>query len=413
MMFTILNFLLFLILGSMALLAGYLLLLTFAATKAQKITSFSAEDPVHRFLILIPAHNEEALLPSSLKNLAELNYPAELFEIHVVADNCTDQTATVGRAGGAIIHERTDLTQRGKGYALTWLLNQLAAQNRPEYARAALVILDADTVVSSNFLRVMDAHLQQGEQVIQAYYAVRDPSRAWTTSIRYIALAALHFLRPLGRMVLGGSVGLKGNGMVFAAEVMKNHQWSAHLTEDIEFHMQLILAGRRVTFAPDAIVEAEMPDTLRGAQTQNARWERGRLEMARHYLPALWQEAIHALRAKQPQKAYLLVDAMMEHLIPPFSIYVAASVFLFFVALLLPTGNITPLKTLNLALATALIFAQIIYTFTSLILVKAPRKIYTALFYAPIFVLWKIGVYLKVFSKEEQQEWVRTARNAP
>lgn len=397
----------------MAILAAYLLLLTLAATKAQKITPSTGKTPIHRFLILIPAHNEERLLPSTLANLKQLDYPSALFEIHVVADNCADQTAIVGREGGAIVHERNDLTQRGKGYALTWLLGQLEENKHSDPIPEAIVILDADTVVSSNFLKVMDARLSSGEQIIQAYYAVRDPSRSWAISIRYIALAAIHFLRPLGRMVLGGSVGLKGNGMVFAAEIMKNRQWSAHLTEDIEFHMQLILAGSRVTFAPDAIVEAEMPDTLKGSQTQNARWERGRVDMARQYIPALWKGVLNALREKQFRRAYLLFDAIMEHLIPPFSIFVASSVFLFLLALLLPTGNITPLKSANIGLGIGIILAQIIYTFTSLILVKAPGKIYKALFYAPIFVLWKIGVYLKVFSKEEQQEWVRTARNTP
>jgi cellulose synthase/poly-beta-1,6-N-acetylglucosamine synthase-like glycosyltransferase len=214
-------------------------------------------------------------------------------------------------------------------------------------------------------------------------------------------------------MVLGGSAGLKGNGMVFAADVMKKHQWTAHLTEDIEFHMQLILAGGCVTFAPDAVVEAEMPDTLKGAQTQNARWERGRAEMARRYIPALWREVRKAMGARHPRRAYLLLDAIAEHLIPPFSIFIAASVACLFIVLILPSGNMSFLKTTNLWLGTGIILGQIIYTFTSLSLVHAPRKIYTALLYAPIFVLWKIGVYLKIFSKTDQREWVRTARNEP
>ncbi len=409
-MFTALHAILLLPLGLLSILAGYLLILTFAATKASQTTLLPDLPSTQRFLILIPAHNEERLLPSVLENLSKLDYPRTQYEIHVVADNCTDQTATVARQGGAIAHERTDLTQRGKGFALEWLLKHIWEAEIPH---TALVILDADTVVSPNFLRVMSARLSKGEQVIQAYYAVRNPTSTWAVSIRYIALAAIHYLRPQGRMVLGGSAGLKGNGMIFAADVMKKHQWTAHLTEDIEFHMQLILAGGRVTFAPDAVVEAEMPDTLKGAQTQNARWERGRAEMARRYIPALWREAQKAMGARQPRRAYLLLDAIAEHLIPPFSIFIAASVACLFIALILPSGNMSFLKTTNLWLGTGIILGQIIYTFTSLSLVHAPRKIYTALLYAPIFVLWKIGVYLKIFSKTDQREWVRTARNEP
>ena len=40
--------------------------------------------------------------------------------------------------------------------------------------------------------------------------------------LRYIALALLHYLRPMGRMRLGGSAGLKGNGMVFRADIMRD-----------------------------------------------------------------------------------------------------------------------------------------------------------------------------------------------
>jgi 1,2-diacylglycerol 3-beta-glucosyltransferase len=409
-MFATLHAVLLLPLGVFAVFAGYLLILTVAATKAARTTPLSTEKATHRFLILIPAHNEERLLPSVLENLNRLDYPTTQYEIHVVADNCTDQTANVARQGGAIAHERSDTTRRGKGFALEWLLHRLWDAETPH---EALVILDADTVVSSNFLRVMDARLSNGEQVIQAYYAVRDPARSWAVSIRYIALAAIHYLRPLGRMVLGGSAGLKGNGMVFAAEAMKKHQWSAHLTEDIEFHMQLVLAGGRVTFAPDAIVEAEMPDSLHSAQTQNARWERGRVEMARRYIPPLWREAWKAFGAYQGRRAYLFFDAIAEHIIPPFSILIAANMLCLFVALILPPGSYPLLKTTNLLLGSGVLFGQIVYTFASLRLVRAPQKIYFALLYAPIFVLWKIGLYFRVFFKADQREWVRTARNEP
>ena len=162
---------------------------------------------------------------------------------------------------------------------------------KPNEPHDAILIMDADSSISPNFLRVMDARLARGERVIQSYYAVRDPEQSWSVSLRYVALAALHYLRPLGRMVLGGSMGLKGNGMVFAADILKKHEWSASITEDIEFHMALVLDGERVMFAPDAVVEAEMPQDLAGSQTQNTRWEQGRLEMARTYVPKLLRQA--------------------------------------------------------------------------------------------------------------------------
>ena len=380
--------------AALALIVGYLLFLTGAALLAPQRTRERGQAPTHRFAVLIPAHNEERLLPSLLKNLGQLEYPAGLRQVHVVADNCTDRTAELARQGGATVHERFDAELRGKGYALEWLLARLQAQ-QPDYD--AIVILDSDSIVSANFLAVMDAGLARGEQAIQAYYAVRDPAGSWSASLRSVALAALHFLRPLARSVVGGSAGLKGNGMVFSAEIIRNYRWSASLTEDIEYHMTLILDGRRVTFAPDAVVWAEMPSTLASSQTQNVRWERGRQEMVRDYVPKL-------LRAAVTRRSFLLLDAAIEQIIPPFSIVAALSLACLLAAALL--GH-----PLALGLALLLVIGQALYTLAGLALARVPRRVYQALLYAPIFMAWKVWLYLRVTLGLDRKGWVRTARN--
>lgn len=419
--------LLFMVQLGLLFLVSYLILLTITAFLAKSKTSGAGSAPKHRFLFLIPAHNEERLLPETIRNLQEVDYPHALFAVHVVADNCTDATAVLAKRNGAIVHERFSEEQRGKGYALQWLMQLLWETEEPH---DAIIIVDADTVVSKNFLRVMDARLARGERVIQSYYAVRDPGNSWSIGLRYAALAVLHYLRPQGRMVLGGSAGLKGNGMVFAADLVRNHEWSASLTEDIEFHMDLILAGERVMFAPDAMVEAEMPDTLQDAQTQNVRWERGRVEMAKTYLPKLFKGAGQAMMKGQFGRAYLLLDAAMEHIIPPFSILAALSALCFMAALVLPGSGewllevipaleavIRPselgaqLKMVNIFIGAAIILGQVIYLFSGLKLVHAPKSIYRQLLYIPFFVLWKIWLYVRVLLGRDQQGWVRTARN--
>ncbi len=408
-------FLIFFLLGQfvLAVLAGYLLLLTAAAWRAPRHTAPLMNGEKKRFLILAPAHNEERLLPKLLENLGKLDYPQSLYTVYVVADNCTDRTAVIARQYGAVVHERFNEFQQGKGFALQWLLQRLWLAGEPH---DAVLILDADSVISPNFLRIMAARLARGERVIQSYYAVLNPAQSWSVSLRYVALAVLHYLRPLGRMVLGGSTGLKGNGMVFAADILKEHEWSESVTEDIEFHMALILAGERVTFAPDAVVEAEMPQTLAGSHTQNRRWEQGRLQMARTYVPVLLREAWSALRKGEYGRSYLLFDAVMEHLIPPFSILAGLSGLSLVTAVIifLITRNravVNQLTQVNLLLGAAIILEQIIYVFYGLHLVQAPRKIYKALLYAPAFMAWKIWLYLRIMLGRSQQGWVRTARN--
>jgi cellulose synthase/poly-beta-1,6-N-acetylglucosamine synthase-like glycosyltransferase len=382
-----------------------------------RTTGLGYHPPAKKFLFLIPAHNEQELLPGLLYSLSQLDYPDNLYEIHIVADNCSDDTAIVGRENGAFVHERFNENARGKGPALQWLLNRIWAE---DISHDAVVFLDADTVVSPNFLRVMDAKLAEGEQVIQAYYAVKKADRSAAVGLRWAALALLHYLRPLGRMKLGGSAGLKGNGMVFAAEVMKAHKWSASVTEDIELHMELLLAGDKVSFAPDAVVWAEMPSTFSRSRKQNVRWEQGRLEMMKKYIPSLFVAGI-----QQPtyKKAFPFFDAIMEHLIPPFSVLASLSLVSLFWAIihrrfiqkeavLSPSqkksagfGNIH----FNLAILT--IVGQVIYVLAGLLLAKAPRAIYFSFLAAPFYLLWKVWTYVLVLFNSEKTEWVRTVRN--
>ncbi|KAB8142420.1 glycosyltransferase [Chloroflexia bacterium SDU3-3] len=395
-MTTLLLILLLIAEAACALIVDYLLMLTIAACFAARTTALARVQGQRRFLILVPAHNEEQLLPSTLENLRALDYPKDRYAVHVVADNCSDATAQVARDGGAVVHERFDDTLVGKGYALQWLLQRLWDAGEPH---DAIVIMDADSILSANFLAVMNARLARGQQAIQAYYAVRDPEQSWSASLRSVALAALHYLRPQGRMVLGGSTGLKGNGMVFAADVARQHPWPASLTEDIEYHMALILSGQRVAFAPDAVVWAEMPSTLAASRSQNARWEAGRVEMVRRYVPQLLRESLR-------RRSFMLFDAAVEQLIPPFSLVGAAAVACLIAAALLQSA-------LAIGVAAALVLGIAIYVFAGLLLARMPLRVYQALLYAPFFIIWKVYVYIRVLVGAERRGWVRTARNDP
>lgn len=378
----------------LSLIVGYLLLLTAAALFAPRRTAGRQGPPTSRFAFLIPAHNEEQLLPEVLANLNQLDYPQDRYTIFVVADNCSDRTAELGRAGGAEVYERANPIERGKGYALNWLIEQVLARGE-QYD--AMVVLDADTVVSPNFLRVMDARLARGERVIQSYYAVRDPDAAWSAALRSVALIVLHYLRPQGRMKIGGTAGLKGNGMVFAADIVRKHRFSGSLTEDLEYHMELIMSGERATFAPDAVIEAEMPNTLAASDSQNARWEQGRIEMLRRYVPQLLKESVR-------RPSFVLFDAAMEQIIPPFSVLVGASVAALGAGLALQSRP-------AVITASALIGGQAVYVVTGLALAGASPKTYRALLYAPVLVIWKILIYLRVLFGSGPKGWVRTERN--
>lgn len=377
-----------------ALMVLYLDLLSVAALLWQRAPAPAATR--QRFAVLIPAHDEEMLLPRLLESLARLDYPNERYDVHVVADNCTDSTASVASRMGAHAHERHDEQARGKGYALQWFLSRLKDEQR-DARYDAYVIVDADTIVSSNLLRVMNDHLTRGDVAIQCYYGVLNSGDSWPSALRYAALALYNGSRPRGRDALGLSVGLRGNGMCFASSVIERFGWDAFtLAEDAEFHLRLVEAGLKVAYAPDAMVLAEMPTSLRQARSQNVRWERGRLQMLRQFGPRLLRDGI---ARRDPVR----LDAVAEQLVPPLSVL---------------TGTVTAMCALTTILrahaaarlAIAVLLGQFMYVFTGLLLAKARLRVYLALLFAPLYVVWKLWVYATAAMHLRDERWVRTAR---
>jgi 1,2-diacylglycerol 3-beta-glucosyltransferase len=388
---------------------GYLLVLVIAAWRAPRDRIFLPATKPVRFAVLIPAHNEEHILPATLTSLMDVDYPADRLDVYVIADNCTDDTAGIARSYDVQVLERSDTTWIGKGYALNWGFGNIRQAGK---SYDAYVIVDADTVVSSTFFKIIADHLASGQQVIQAYYSVKNPTMSWNTSLRYAALVVLHYLRPLGRSSMGFSAGLKGNGMVFTQDVLEQHPWSGSITEDIENHMALLLDGIRVHFAPKAIVLGEMPETFVQSRSQLDRWERGRIQMARKYLPRLWKAAL-----RQPRHTFLYLDAMIEHLIPPFSLLFGLSFAVLVVAVTLFIAEVSSslvlrgLSDINLLLSLFLVLGQVLYLLVGLGMVAAPSRVYLGLFYTPWFILLKLVQYIKMLYKHDSLAWVKTPRN--
>jgi cellulose synthase/poly-beta-1,6-N-acetylglucosamine synthase-like glycosyltransferase len=380
--------------GWLAGLTGYLLLLTGAAVLGRGASPPPEAGQRRRFALLVPAHDEEVTIGRLLASTRALAYPASRFDVYVAADNCTDRTAEVAKAAGAQVDERYDHAARGKGYALRWLLARL----RERGARYdAYVVLDADTVVEPDLLTRLDARFEAGSEVIQVYYTVLNAGESPVAALRFAALAAVHYLRPLGRARLGLSCGLKGNGMAFLATVLDRYGWEWFtLAEDVELHLALIQAGLQVDFAPETTVMAEMPVTFAQAESQNERWERGRLEMLRERGPGL---LLGGLKGRDPVR----LDAVMEQLIPPLSVPVVLAGGALVMGLLTRSRLATLLAGFSLG-------GQLAYVLTALALVRAPWRVYRALAYAPAYVGWKVWLYARSLVARGSAPWVRTER---
>jgi cellulose synthase/poly-beta-1,6-N-acetylglucosamine synthase-like glycosyltransferase len=381
-------------------------------TQIDARTPIIASSDHRRFAVLIPAHNEELLLGAVLDSLHDLDYPRGYYHLIVIADNCTDRTAAIARDHGAVTLERCNRDLIGKGYALEWALQRLLKPHdvEPDDLREAagfdaVVILDADTVVSRNMLRAFDDALQAGNHAAQVRYDVLNTAESWRTRLMSCALALAHVVKPLGREYFKLSDGLKGNGMCFSREVVEQVPWSGEsITEDIEYTLRLCRAGYRIAFLPQAAVWAQMPTTGAQATSQRKRWEGGRYRLLFTVGPGLLVESWRS-------RNRLLRDRAFELIIPPFAEMFALPILLMTLCLIL--GVLAGWRlVMTLALIWSIILAaQAIYLFVGMWVARMPISVSLSLLYAPVYIAWKFGVYALMAVTRSAGGWKRTERH--
>ncbi len=242
----------------------YYAVLTTIGRRRSKIDSAPS---LHRFAVLVPAHDEELSLPDSLRSVLLTDYPRNLLEVFVVADNCSDCTAAVARKCGATVLERTHDTERGKGYALRFGLDEIL-KGRPD----AVLILDADCQVGENLFRVLNDHLANGAEVVQVAVVTRNPDDGPTGFVGAVG-NAFDNLVSAGKDRLGLPVPLRGSGMAFRRDVLDLFPWQEYgLTEDADYADRLRRGGVRVRFEPEPPVRSETPARRGDLYGQRRRW---------------------------------------------------------------------------------------------------------------------------------------------
>lgn len=386
--------------GEIALLApvGYLAVVALAASLSSRRSTRTASDAqLTRFAMVIPAHDEQEVIGALLTSLAALDYPRDAYQVFVIADNCTDDTAgVVQQSGVAQALVRNDSERRGKGQALAWAFDLLQRQTP---AWDAYIVIDADAIVDPGVLWAYHRALQGGAAAVQASNAVLNTLDSPATALRWLALTLVNHVRPLGRMRLGANSTLTGNGMCLTRGLLQRQPWRAFgLTEDYQYYLTVTLAGERVVYAPDANVRSIMPTTFGEMRTQDLRWE----SLGQGPSNRVWARRLLAvgLRKRDGRR----IEAVAELLAPPLSQLLALVALATLGALLLGGW---PLLTL----AGLLIAGTFCYVGSAFWLLRPPASAYRALLAAPGFVLWKLWVTLVARRKHSQTgAWVRTAR---
>jgi len=246
--------------------------------------------PKNKFALLIAAHNEEVVIGSLIESMLKLDYPRDMYDIFVIADNCTDDTAKIGKGYGVNVCERFAKDKRGKGYALEWMFAKLF---KMEKKYDAVAIFDADNLVHKNFLKEINSKMQDGYKVVQGYIDSKNPEDSWIAASYSISFWTQNRMFQLARSNVGFSNQIGGTGFAVETSTLKKLGWGATcLTEDLEFTCKLVLNGEKVGWAHDAIIYDEKPLKLGQSWTQRKRWMQGFTDVASRYFFKLIKKSI-------------------------------------------------------------------------------------------------------------------------
>ncbi len=376
---------------------GYLVLLALASMRIVLPKKTARQRSKHRFAIAIAAHNEENVIATTVQRLGALDYPANLFSVHIVADHCSDNTAHIASRAGAVVHERNEGPRTGKGAALSWLFNRILKSNTFD----AIIIFDADTRVDPQFLRVMDARLQMGDQVIQGRHIISNPDDGWFPALTWAMFLVDNRFQNLGRTNLGWSAKHMGDSICFRADILRRIGWGEGLTEDYQLRQRLLLEGVKITYEPAAMGCGEAPLTWSQAQAQRARWLRGTHDASQQFAQRLLTEGVK-------RKDTALLDGALQAYLPSYSTLTLTGGVALASQLLINWrfGPVFPRKLIGAW--TTLLGILFAYPLFGLVLEQAPLKAYLAILSGPFFIIWRTWLALTARFGKKQVIWIRT-----
>lgn len=358
--------------------------------------------PGKKFAVLIAAHNEHAVVGQLIKNLRDQNYPKELYDVYVIADNCSDDTAAIARAEGAIVCERFDSQKKSKGYALEWMFERLFAMEREGKIYDAVAIFDADNLVHPQFLAEMNNRLLKGDRIIQGFLDAKNPYDTWVAGTFAIAFWVIDHVSHLAKTNIGLSAVLGGTGMCITIDVLKKYGWRATcLTEDMEFTMKSLAEGIKTTWAHDAIVYDEKPLTFKQSWTQRKRWAQGQFDVAHRFIPKMLVEGWR-------RKDIRIWDGCIYLLQPHFLMLSAFFIAVSYIQLAFEPFYTNIWSILPSTLMTAIMIGQYALPMIILIKVKAKLKSWFYLLLYPLFIYTWIPIIFIGFVKRNDHEWSHT-----
>lgn len=379
-------------------IAGYFFVISVFGWR-KRTGKYNYSGPRNSYAIIIAAHNEQSVIQNTIKSIKELEYPEELYEIFVIADNCRDDTAQSAREAGAVVYERKDPIERGKGHALKWMFDLLFQMERKF---DAVCILDADNLVAKDFLLQMDKSMAEGYEVVQGYRDMKNPWESWITSSYAITFWLANRLCQLPRKYLGMNCTLTGSGYAVRMDILKKIGWEIEtLTEDVEFYFQLCLNNVKIGWAHDAVIYDEQPTTLSQSWKQRKRWMQGHFSCTFIYGRRIFHKFMK-------EKTLQTFDSLVMLTYPFF--YIAGCILMAFQAVYTMFEQIEDVSV-RTVFAIALIWTitfitQNIYSLSVLVdEKKANKNLIFGLIILPIFNFTWIPIMIQGYFSRKNKEW--------
>ncbi len=388
------NFLLFAMLLIISLPITILAVETFSAI-ALNHKSCPPAGKKPRITVIIPAHNEEAVIASTITSI----FPqlAQTDRLLVVADNCSDATAAVAVSMGAKVIERHDLNLTGKGYALDYGIAALKS-DPPD----VIVFMDADVIATQGSMERISRLAFQTGLPTQAAYLLKPPNGAGVKSqLSAFAFCFKNYIRPLGLLKLGLPCLLTGTGMAIPWTLIQNISLaSGNIVEDMQLGIDLAIAGFSPQFCPSAQISGELPATTASAVAQRKRWEYGHIKTILTQVPRLLSLSVKYHRID-------LLGLSLELLIPPISILIYLWLMIMTVLISFTLFN---LITWDLLIGSAAFgFVLGLTIFIGWLNFARDILSFKILLSTPLYVFSKLPIYFS-FIKNPENKWIKTKR---
>ncbi len=248
-------------------------------------------EPLPRVTVQLPIYNERYVVERLLEAVTRIDYPRELLEIQVL-DDSTDETRVVAsRLISEYAHAGYPISYHYRGNRAGFKAGALEA-GLESATGEFIAIFDADFVPPPGILREMIHYFTDPQVgVVQGRWTWINRPYSNLTEVEAILLDGHFVIEHGGRHFSGRFFNFNGTaGMWRRAAIEDAGGWQHDtLTEDTDLSYRAQLKGWKFIYDPKIECPSELPVEMNAFKSQQARWAKGLMQVARKMLPIIWR----------------------------------------------------------------------------------------------------------------------------